>query len=766
MAVWRRREGWAFAAALGVNVAASLVVWHFELLRELSFNDYWLRLVQANVIASAAVAVVWLAARKRLYELREMTLGESPLLATQVLLPVAGNSRLAVLPVVWLMHTPGWLPPWMDELAAPQGWIGLLLTAAAAAWYLRQTQAGQPVARAGGPCGRRGRVGCVSAWPRSIGLRAADAWIAYHALTTAWAAAGLMSSQPPWREDRGRKKVTRSAVADSAVGGYDRHTDRGPGRLHAFHDPARPWWAAGAILAVSLTAGLVAMLLRKPAHVYFSGLLINLAGTIVWWAYSPSGARWPEWDLADLAGLVQANVLLPGDRFRRVVAPGIPAAAACRNSKAERQPPFAHLAAQLAAAVLLGLVTAAGVAATLCELPRIPVERLDWIALAGIVAATAVCLRDRCARFPLPTLYAWACRPSAWGSWPGNSRRGCSVGRRSTSWPAMPWSRRRSPGFLPRRAGEDVGSPGSKRQSSPWPARWPCGSRSISALTAAAIRMPRMVAHRPDGCRAGTVSSCCWRQSSWRASRVRRGGLRWQHATLAVGVLLAERPRLGHACRGRPGPLAPSQRDRDGGGRRRGPAGRFRAETLPARRQRLAPTVPAGRAGAGRPGDRHAGGSACAGGRALRADRRRTAAALGHCRGDCCAGRSDRRLHRLCGDAGARPAAAQRSRAAGLRLRRRSAGRGDRTARVVDDALAVQGLFDRLLDADRDGRGLCGGGPGRMVPSPRSGRFFRSPWRRRRCCCRCCRRSGSGSRRCSNRKARGTWSAVRRRCGS
>ena len=31
MAVWRRREGWAFAAALGVNVAASLVVWHFEL---------------------------------------------------------------------------------------------------------------------------------------------------------------------------------------------------------------------------------------------------------------------------------------------------------------------------------------------------------------------------------------------------------------------------------------------------------------------------------------------------------------------------------------------------------------------------------------------------------------------------------------------------------------------------------------------------------------------------------------------------------------
>lgn len=137
MAVWRRREGWAFAAALGVNVAASLVVWHFELLRHLSFNDYWLRLVQANVIASAAVAAVWLAARKRLYRLREMTLGESPLLATQVLLPVAGNCALLILPVAWLLHTPDHLPRWMNELAAPQGWIGLLLAAAAAAWYVQ-----------------------------------------------------------------------------------------------------------------------------------------------------------------------------------------------------------------------------------------------------------------------------------------------------------------------------------------------------------------------------------------------------------------------------------------------------------------------------------------------------------------------------------------------------------------------------------------------------------------------------------------------------
>jgi len=30
MAVWRRKESWASAAALGVNLAATLVVWYFH----------------------------------------------------------------------------------------------------------------------------------------------------------------------------------------------------------------------------------------------------------------------------------------------------------------------------------------------------------------------------------------------------------------------------------------------------------------------------------------------------------------------------------------------------------------------------------------------------------------------------------------------------------------------------------------------------------------------------------------------------------------
>ena len=91
MAVWRRREGWAFAAALGVNIAASIVVWHFEEASHLLFHQWWVRLVQANVIASSLVSLVWLAAHKRLYALREWSLVDSPLLALQTVLPVLGN---------------------------------------------------------------------------------------------------------------------------------------------------------------------------------------------------------------------------------------------------------------------------------------------------------------------------------------------------------------------------------------------------------------------------------------------------------------------------------------------------------------------------------------------------------------------------------------------------------------------------------------------------------------------------------------------------
>ena len=175
--------------------------------------------------------------------------------------------------------------------------------------------------------------------------------------------------------------------------------------LQAFslHDPGRPWWFAGAILTVSLTAGLVARLLWSPASVYVSGLLINLAGTIAWWAWAPSGALWPDWHAADIAGLVQVNVLcLAISSILWSAAEWLPRGVPIFQG--ERQEPFAHLAAQLGA-LGVGVVTIGSIGLTLLYRSPIGIQRLDWAALAGIAAASAVCLFDRRARFPLPTLY-------------------------------------------------------------------------------------------------------------------------------------------------------------------------------------------------------------------------------------------------------------------------------------------------------------------------------------------------------------------------
>src|SRR4029077_13424928 len=63
MAVWRRRETWAFTSGLGVNLAASLVAWHFY--QSLPLSDWWIVLLQVNVVAASGVAFIWMAWRQQ-----------------------------------------------------------------------------------------------------------------------------------------------------------------------------------------------------------------------------------------------------------------------------------------------------------------------------------------------------------------------------------------------------------------------------------------------------------------------------------------------------------------------------------------------------------------------------------------------------------------------------------------------------------------------------------------------------------------------------
>jgi hypothetical protein len=69
MAIWLRRETWAFASGLGVNFATSLITWHFN--QNLPLSDWWIVLLQVNVVAASGVAWLWLAWRQQIEPLEE-----------------------------------------------------------------------------------------------------------------------------------------------------------------------------------------------------------------------------------------------------------------------------------------------------------------------------------------------------------------------------------------------------------------------------------------------------------------------------------------------------------------------------------------------------------------------------------------------------------------------------------------------------------------------------------------------------------------------
>ncbi len=329
MAIWRRREGWAFATAWGVNLAASLVVWHFELQRNHSFDQYWLRLVQANIIATSAFALVWLAARRRLYVLRELRLGDSPLLALQIAVAVLANAALLAPPVFELLVTPQGLPLWMSEVGDRAGWLGLLLTAVAAGWYLQQTLPGNLVHALGGLLLGAGVLAACVISNTTIAHQFLGDWRAYHMLLAAWTAsgalllfAGMIAAKPgiyhALRKLRNVPPIEqvqpnlKPLLSEQFVEGWivifgvlaaGLALGDGIRELH------RPWWPAGAMLALSVIAATTALWRRRIDYVYASSVLINAAGIFIWRAKEPDGLGLLAWIAEIPVSFLMVNVL-------------------------------------------------------------------------------------------------------------------------------------------------------------------------------------------------------------------------------------------------------------------------------------------------------------------------------------------------------------------------------------------------------------------------------------------------------------------------
>src|SRR5206468_1058320 len=205
MAVRERREDWAFLTGLGVNLATSLVVWHFHLRAPLVY--WWVPLLQANVIALAAVALAWMQTRKRLYDRLELTLSSGWLLAAQIGMAFLGNAVLLLLPLSGLFLLPGTLPVqtilpdpewgWLGLIVRQAGqvwgWLAVFMTITAAAWFSRQA-------------GRYGHVYLGAALGLALGVLAAclispwdrGNWLAYHVLTAVWTTTGVAILAAGW----------------------------------------------------------------------------------------------------------------------------------------------------------------------------------------------------------------------------------------------------------------------------------------------------------------------------------------------------------------------------------------------------------------------------------------------------------------------------------------------------------------------------------------------------------------------------------------
>ncbi len=302
MAVWRRREDWAFVAGLAVNLAASMVVWHVRF--EMPFESWWLYLVQANILSAALVGLLWLGARRLLYADAQLGLQSTPLLATQIALAFGGNAMLLVWPCIRIV-----LDPWNPVLAelAPigslLGWVTLSLAAAAALWYASlesREQRSHVLLFAGLLFGILAGISEGVSHPEQT-------WLTYHILLATWTGLGLLlvAAEP------------LSRLHDSASPGFSpfpyfasflefsaKHFQSwllSIGILvmllalrSAGSDPQRPYWSSGATLAVALMAGATAIRSRSQGIVYLSGLLVPLTGCLTWIAWNPLGdVAWP-----------------------------------------------------------------------------------------------------------------------------------------------------------------------------------------------------------------------------------------------------------------------------------------------------------------------------------------------------------------------------------------------------------------------------------------------------------------------------------------
>ncbi len=307
-----RSSGYAFSAGLVLEVAVTL---GYSLQATLSKQPidtiFFVSLVQWATIAAAIWAIVWLVARRFTGVWREDEGKRLPgvLMHVQIGMAVAGNAILLGRALLDLALLDWNDQAWCITAGREIGWFALILPVVA---VVLRGRLGDLVHALGGLLLGAGVLAACAVSSTTIALPIFEQWRAYHALLAAWTASGAVmlatgvicryyfSVRPPKVDGLGGP----SYVARNALFG----ASQVEGWIVAFGVPAsglalgdairelhRPWWPAGAMLALSGIAAATALWRRRVDYVYASSVVINAAGIVIWRAHEPDGLNLTAW---------------------------------------------------------------------------------------------------------------------------------------------------------------------------------------------------------------------------------------------------------------------------------------------------------------------------------------------------------------------------------------------------------------------------------------------------------------------------------------
>jgi len=390
-----RRNAWAFVAALGGNIACTLVALHYA--PAFITWPYLVRLALYNIAASSASAIVWLGLRRLVVQRdAELVVTTGPWLRWQVSAPAAAMAALLlgygvlvglITPVAWSLA--GHLA---RELGGTAGWTAIVLSASALVWALFDyaprrlggAVAGLAIAATVLASASVARGGAVHADVRALEVLLAGL------PTIAAAVLGLLISselRATWSQ-RLRAWVDGNELTAwiNALGAVTVALS-----VRAFVADATPVaWSVAPIAATGLVSAVLAFARRSVWQDIAAGLAFNLAASMAW-------GDTHGWTIG---GMIVVNALALSASS---IAWSLARMALAGRLAAEPSGVWRQCSAAIAVGLLTALAAAEAFAVLAPDgyglLAHLHVAGWQWAALTAAAVAAVLLLWDRTARF-------------------------------------------------------------------------------------------------------------------------------------------------------------------------------------------------------------------------------------------------------------------------------------------------------------------------------------------------------------------------------